>query len=418
MVDVVVVGAGAAGVGAGQVLAARGVSHVILEASPRIGGRAYTDRASLPGHWDQGGQWFHCADVNPLVPVAEALGWGYERQPRLAPGMHHVGGRWLTGAEDEAVEAALGAGFAAVYAAYEAGREVTVAAVQPDHGRWAPFVRHVFQLMISADPEATSALGYGGYDDSDVDLVVTGGMGALIERLAEGLPIRTGAAVVAIDAARGGVRVELADGGVIEAKAAIVTVSTNVLMSGAIRFGAGPVRGVLDLVPDVPCGSYEKVAFALDRLPFDRADVPFVSVLPEGAGRPQSFQVLYGAQPKLIAHVGGSIAWDWAGLGRDARVAEAEACLVAAFGADVRRHVVGAAVTDWQGNPWMRGAYSYAAAGRGGSRRAMQAADTGSIRFAGEAFSPRWHSTVHGAWASGRDVAAQVVAGLAAPRST
>ncbi len=413
MVDVVVVGAGAAGVGAGQALAARGVSHVILEASGRIGGRAYTDRASLPGHWDQGGQWFHCADVNPLVPVAADLGWEFERQPRQAMGIHHVGGRWLTSSGDRAVEAALEAGIAAVYAAYDAGHEVTVAAVQPDHGPWAPFVRHVFQLMISGDPEGTSALGYGDYVDTAVDLVVTGGMGALIERLAEGLPIRTGAAVAGIAGQRGGVRVDLADGGVIEAKAAIVTVSTNVLLSGAIRFDAsGPVRDVLDLMQDVPCGSYEKVAFALDRLPFDAADVPFCSVLPEGAGRPQSFQVLYGAQPKSIAHVGGSVAKDWAAMDQRARISEAEAYLVAAFGADVRRHVLGAAVTDWQGNPWVQGAYSYAVAGRGGSRRAMQAAGAGPVRFAGEAFSPRWHSTVHGAWASGRDVAEEVAARL------
>ena len=414
MVDVVVVGAGAAGVGAGQVLAAHGVSHVILEASGRIGGRAYTDRASLPGHWDQGGQWFHCADVNPLVPVAAALGWDFEQEPNTAPSLHHLGGRWLTAAEGTAADAALEAGFAAVYAASAAGREVTVAAVQPDHGPSAAYVRHVFQLMISGDPEGTSALGYGDYEDSDVNLVVTGGMGALIERLAEGLPIRTGKAVVAIAERKGGVRVDLADGGVIDAKAAIVTVSTNVLMSGAIRFDAtGPVRGVLDLMQDVPCGAYEKVAFALDRLPFDQTDAPFLSVQPDGAGRLQSFQVLTGAKPKLIAHVGGSVARDWAALGREARVSEAEAFLVAAFGADVRRRLVGAATTDWQGNPWVRGAYSYAVAGRGGSRRAMWAAGAeGAVRFAGEAFSPRWHSTVHGAWASGRDVAEQVALGL------
>ena len=47
--DVVIVGAGAAGIGAGLELQARGVPFVILEAANRIGGRAFTDTASLPG---------------------------------------------------------------------------------------------------------------------------------------------------------------------------------------------------------------------------------------------------------------------------------------------------------------------------------------------------------------------------------
>ena len=72
--DVVIVGAGAAGVGAGLELQARGVPFVILEAADRVGGRAFTDRASLPGPWDQGCHWFHCADVNPLVAWADRLG--------------------------------------------------------------------------------------------------------------------------------------------------------------------------------------------------------------------------------------------------------------------------------------------------------------------------------------------------------
>ena len=53
-VDVVIVGAGAAGIGAGLELRDRGISCVILEAAERVGGRAFTDKTSLPYLWDQG----------------------------------------------------------------------------------------------------------------------------------------------------------------------------------------------------------------------------------------------------------------------------------------------------------------------------------------------------------------------------
>lgn len=121
MADVVIVGAGAAGISAARQLLASGISCTILEARGRIGGRAYTDTTSLPGHWDQGCQWFHCADINPLVPEAEALGWDFERRDRTELSMTYLDGRWQ-GPEDllnygRQIDAAFGA----VYAAGERG---------------------------------------------------------------------------------------------------------------------------------------------------------------------------------------------------------------------------------------------------------------------------------------------------------
>ena len=45
--DVVIVGAGTAGLAAARILAERGVSFVILEAKSRVGGRAFTDTSSF-----------------------------------------------------------------------------------------------------------------------------------------------------------------------------------------------------------------------------------------------------------------------------------------------------------------------------------------------------------------------------------
>ena len=75
-VDVVVIGAGLAGLGAASVLRTMGRSWVVLEASGRVGGRAWTTHpASLGGVWfDMGAVWFHDAEHNPLVPIAAVAG--------------------------------------------------------------------------------------------------------------------------------------------------------------------------------------------------------------------------------------------------------------------------------------------------------------------------------------------------------
>ena len=75
-VDVVVIGAGLAGLGAATALRDAGRSALVLEAADRIGGRAWTTHpAELGGVWfDMGAIWLHNAETNPLVPIAAAAG--------------------------------------------------------------------------------------------------------------------------------------------------------------------------------------------------------------------------------------------------------------------------------------------------------------------------------------------------------
>ncbi len=74
--DVAIIGAGAAGLGAAHALRARGLRGVVLEASGRIGGRAWTTHPpELGGVWfDMGAIWLHAAERNPLTPLAQVVG--------------------------------------------------------------------------------------------------------------------------------------------------------------------------------------------------------------------------------------------------------------------------------------------------------------------------------------------------------
>ncbi|MCY1127316.1 NAD(P)/FAD-dependent oxidoreductase [Frigidibacter sp. RF13] len=409
--DVVVVGAGAAGIGAGLELQSRGRSFVILEAADRIGGRAFTDAQSLPGAWDHGCHWLHSADINPLVPWADRFGADVGREQVAFSTAQWRGGRWLDAAEEAAADLQLEEGFAAVYAAGTESPDRSLGEALAARGMEDPFLRSVMTYMACDDPEQVSAQGYAAYEDTGVNWPVRSGLGALIARMAEGLPVRLNAPVTAIAERPGGVRVE-GPGGAIDARAAIVTVSTNVLLSGAISLPKGPARDLLDEMAHVPCGSYEKVALALDRLPEELIGRTGLAV-DMGADRFLPWvQVVEGAAPMLILHLAGSHVRDLVAAGEAAMKDEARSALERAFGSTIRERITGAAVTGWQSNPLTRGAYSYAVSGKASSRARMIAADTGRIAFAGEAFSPRAQATAHGAYQSGRDVAARLLAML------
>jgi monoamine oxidase len=76
--EVVVVGAGAAGIGAAMRLAAARISFAIFEARGRVGGRAYTI-ADAPFPLDLGCGWLHSADRNPWTRIAAEAGFTIDR---------------------------------------------------------------------------------------------------------------------------------------------------------------------------------------------------------------------------------------------------------------------------------------------------------------------------------------------------
>src|SRR3954449_6058321 len=72
-IDVAIIGAGAAGLGAARALENSGLTTVVLEARDRVGGRGHTIMAAPDITFDLGCGWLHSADENSFVPIAERL---------------------------------------------------------------------------------------------------------------------------------------------------------------------------------------------------------------------------------------------------------------------------------------------------------------------------------------------------------
>lgn len=411
--DVLVIGAGAAGIAAARAVQAAGRSVLVLEARGRVGGRAVTDhRLGLP--FDLGAAWLHNAEDNPLVPLAREIGLTLADSDALRQERTLVGDRPADAAELAAYDEAWDRFQHAVAARIAAGGpDVSVAEVVPRGGAWDATVAAWQGDIIAAAPlDRVSLADFAATALDGRNLVVEAGIGTLLARLAEGLPIRLSAPVERL--AWGGDRAVAEGGfGTIRARAVIATLPSSLLAAGTLRFDPPLPAELLQAARDLPLGQVAKVAFrgaaALGLPDFSSIDCQVA---------PGEALVAMNARPfgrdLLACHVGGDAA--------AALEAEGDAALEAFMRAEVARrfgHRAAQAlapdpiVTTWQRDPMARGVYSYARPGRASARGILaQPLAGGRLCLAGEACHARLAGTVGGAWQSGMVAAETALAAL------
>ncbi|HEY6433035.1 MAG TPA: NAD(P)/FAD-dependent oxidoreductase [Acetobacteraceae bacterium] len=413
-VDVVVIGAGAAGLGAATALRERGRSALVLEASDRIGGRAWTAYpAELGGMWfDMGALWLHAAEHNPLVPIARAAGHQLLRSDELRREQSFIGSRPITPAERVRYRDAWNRFERAADALLRPGRrDVPLAAVArsiPDD-EWAPTVEAWEGSVICAvDAELFSLRDWRANALSGSNLVPAGGIGAFVATLGDGLDIHLNTPVRRV---RWGRRAEVeTDRGSITAGSCIVTVSTGVLAAGVIAFEPELPPHVEESINALPMGLAMKVA--LRATGPDRLDLPMhcsVERRVERSGDPlMPFQCWPHGRDYVQGWIGGSTAWHLSESGEQAAADFALNELRTIFGGRVDRLFSGGAtlVTHWDADPWIRGAYAYAVPGSADARAHLsEPLADGRLLFAGEACNTPYAGTLGGAWLSGQAAA-------------
>src|SRR5262249_52894259 len=130
----------------------------------------------------------------------------------------------------------------------------------------------------SKDLSEISAIDFARAIERDSDALCRQGLGTLIAKLADGLPVELGGPVKKIDLwSRRGVEIETAGRGYVTARGVIVTASTAVLAAGKIKFDPDPPKRYLDAMNSLRLGSYDRIVLELPNNPLglDRDDLVF-----------------------------------------------------------------------------------------------------------------------------------------------
>jgi monoamine oxidase len=404
--DVVVVGAGSAGIAAARRLADAGLATMLLEARDRVGGRAWTVRT--PGGFpiDLGCGWLHSADRNVWREIAEARGLAIDCTP--PPWSRPVLPKGAPTAEQKEFGEAIWEFRSTLDEFPENIPDRSAASFLRPGGKWNPLLDAVSTFYSGAELGSISVRDLARYDDTGVNWRVVEGYGALIAGYAAGLPLTLNCEVRVID--RRGKRLAIAtSAGTLSARAVVVTLSTNIIAESESLF-----------LPALP----EKIA-AARCLPLGLADKLFLGV--DGAEEFHEESRAFGhmdrtataayhfrpfGRPEIEAYFGGRLATELEAGGPDAFWDFAVAELIAIFGSSfaARLHPVGE--HRWGRDPFARGSYSYAVPGHADDRAALAAPVEGRIFFAGEATSRADYSTAHGAYMSGVRAADEAIAAL------
>ena len=403
--DVVVIGAGAAGIAAARRLAASSLSSIVIEATARVGGRAWTsDVAGM--RLDLGCGWLHSADRNPWTRIAEEAGFVVDRRATGWGRQYHDIGFSQT--EQAAARQA--------YAAWERRIESldsdrAADALEPA-GEWNAYLQAISGFMNGAALERVSVADYTAYDNASTgcNWRTPAGYGTLIATsLPHPIDLRLSTPAQSIELGGGGVELTTPVGAV-RARAAILTVSTAVLAGSAIRLPPA-LDAWRHAAACVPLGRDEKLFLEIVG---ESSFSPEMRVI----GNPRDrltgvYRIRPFGWPVIECFVGDEAARMVEKNGPAAGFAHAIDQLAGLFGSSVRGNLRPLVASNWGRMTYVGGAYSHALPGHAAARKDLALPFDRRLFFAGEATHAYDFSTAHGAYDSGLRAAEEAIAALA-----
>lgn len=421
--QILVVGAGMAGLSAARTLHDKGYAVTLLEARERIGGRVWTSRAWADAPLDMGASWIHGIRGNPITALADTIGVETIVTDYDNAILYDVDGNLLADRawrevekyEDDvtsAIEQAEAEGWSDEYSLEAAIAEVIdiEALSDQEKRRLNRFLNSSIEQEWAADV-AELSVAYGNDDEGfgGDDVVFPNGYDDIIKHVARELDIRLGHVVERITYNEESVSITT-NKGRFKADRAIITLPLGVLQSGIVLFEPPLPTAKQDAIDRLGFGVLNKLYLRFPHV-FWQKRPEWMSYLSAERGEWSEWfnMVPYIDQPILLAFNGARFGRAIEALSDEEMVAEAMAVLRNMYGDEIPAPDAWQ-ITRWASDPFAFGSYSFPAVGTNRqTREALAEPVANRLFFAGEATEPGYSATVHGAYMSGQREAERIL---------
>jgi monoamine oxidase len=426
--DVIVVGAGMAGLSVASELRALGLDVLVLEARDKIGGRVDTNYEFTSHPIERGAEFVHGENVVtwelirrfglhslaaleddnnffidvagqslPITQAAKLPGGDSLKFMSTRPGVYDLARAWVKSRKPDTDLSSM--------------LKANGVVLDPE---FYPIVSYSFEGLDAAGLQQLGVYGlvetsYAG--DGDADFRIAEGYSSLSDHLARQLRIRLAEPVDRVTWNSAGARVATASGATLEARKIVITVPLAQLQQNAIRFEPPLTPDKQNAINRLGAGHIVKIVLQFED-PFWPAHMEcFATDKRTGFWWRPGWNRSNEA-PVLTAYAGATLADRLVKFGNDAAVQIALEDLSQLFGNQAKTKYTSGMVLNWQREPYIEMAYSFCPVGAAGLRRVLSYPIDGVLFFAGEATSVERNATVHGAVESGRRAAKEVSAAV------
>lgn len=415
------------GAAVARTLVDRGYDVTVVEARNRTGGRTWTDRTRLSSRVDLGAGWVHESVGNPITGLLNRFNIASVVTNYNNNKLYLTSGAAATSAQETSLDQLYTNVMRQVrQLANQIDNDMSVGQaidqVTRGMGLTADQQRGLqYAINVNLEHEYggdVSALSLWWYDEgsqfSGSDLMVVGGYDAVATGLLAGVKVLLNQVVTLVQYDTTGVTVSMKNGNTMRADYVVVTVPLGVLKFGSVAFSPPLPASKTTAMSHLRMGVLNKVVLEFPTVFWD-GSVQVINYVPAVKGQwSESYNLKYYVnKPILVMFVAAAFGTAIETQTDDQVIGSAMAALRTIYGSTAPLPTR-AAITRWNSDPFSRGSYSYSTVGatEPQDRAAMAATVGGRVFFAGEATSGQYPATVHGAYLSGLDCAARVLAAL------
>ena len=407
--DVIVIGAGAAGLGAARMLVDAGKKVLVLEARDRIGGRVWTSYER--GVVERGAEFIQGLTVSTWelarASGAQTLGWGSEsidayrifgQDGGIRPDSEQLFDRYLVAAKN--------------LWGYQ-GPDMSLAEYLKQFGgpdqEATFFKQREIAHLNAADAEDLGICGFavedGEFKGGSTDTFVTSGYSKLFDYLAKDIDVRFEQVVTGVAWEEGRVRITCADGATYEGGKVVITIPLGVLKVAPPTITPDPGPTFWNAVEKVGFGDTTKLMLWIE------GDMRYFTLLSTKGLFGDWWIRKFDGYTVVVGYSGGREARTLTGMTEEDAIKVGIEELADGLGSQIKDQVVHARHFTWSDDPYARGSYSYPTVDMGDVRKHLQLALKNTLYYTGEATNLSLDSaTVHGALDEGRRIASDILA--------